>query len=202
MQYAMTILNIKNKNLKKILVTGPVFDKTEKIANINNYLSNYDLIIINGNISFPFNNTLFKYRIDIVEQLMSTNKVIYNIGNLDYKLSLTEPCVRDWIKGKPNVINLTFKNGYRIIITNGGINNKINYLINNIECSFVNYIDDKSWHELYNGKFGYVISNMPLSNGPPDFYTYSARIGTEYNKDMIIYGQEIGLNGLLDTIEI
>ena len=178
------------------------FDKVDKLSKIERYVPSYDLIVINGNISYPFSENGFKERVSILDNLMSTNKVIYNIGNLDYKLSLTQPAIREWLKDKPNVINLTFKNGYKINIINGGVNNKINNLINNIECTFINYINGQSWHELYNGKFGYIISNMPLNNELPKFYAHSARIGTAYKNDMIIYGQEVGLNGLLNTIEI
>lgn len=198
----MKTLSIRNNKIKKILVVGPLYDNTNKLKNIKNYINQYDLIVLNGNISFPFNNFDFKNRIKLIDELLATNKIIYNIGNLDYKISLDEECVAEWLKDKPNVINLNFDRGANIIITNGGISDTIKNLYNNLEASFVNLINNKPWHELYDGRFGRVISNLPLDDSP-SFYNYSARIGTKYSANNTkVYAQEVSSKGLLNTIEV
>lgn len=198
----MSLLNIKDRKIKKILTISPLYGNTQKLQKIFDLYAHYDLIILNGNITYPYDQRIFDKNKDIINNMLQSKKVIYNIGNLDYKISLTEEAVRSWLKGKPNLINLSFAKGTNLVITSGGINPNMNSLCNTVETSFVNKIHGKLWHKTYGGKFGYVISNMPLIAKPPSFYMYSARIGTPYNNNFIAYGQEADENGLLNNIEL
>jgi hypothetical protein len=186
---AKIIKNIKNK----VLIVGPIYDKLNKLSNV--IIDNYDLIILNGNVSYPNDNV--ENRINVIEELIKTNKVIYNLGNFDLKNNL------NWFKNKPNVVIIEFARGTKLIITSGGITPqmKSNKLMNDLETTFVSNIDNKPWHDSYNGSHGYVISNNPLTNKYPQFYNYSAQIGNTYESGKV-YAQEADANGLLQTIAL
>jgi len=136
----------------------------------------------------------------LLDDLIETKKVIYNIGHLDYEVSAHEYLVSNFIKNKPNVINLIFKRGNSVIVTDGGVTAEMNIENIGIESSFVSCNNNENWHKKYNGFLGYVISNSPVSDNNPDFYHYSCRIGTKYNENMKIFAQEIETNGIKNTI--
>jgi hypothetical protein len=190
------------KNVQNVLVIGPIYDKIDKLNKIFDFIKKYDLIVINGNICFP-NDEKIQDRIAIVEQLLQTNKVIYNVGNFDYQCMLTNNIVKKWIDDKPNVVGVKFVRGTRLIIVSGGLVPNMTWedLQGNLKISFVSEVDDMPWHLKYNGKLGYVISNNPLKNGPPEFFNYSARIGTK-SENPRVYGQEVNENGLQKTFLI
>lgn len=201
-----------SKNLTKIngkiLIIGSVYDK---FIDISNLLDKYQYIIYNGNICYPFNDLNKVYqRIDYINNLYQTKKVIYNLGNYDLKLlsflleNNSNHDLIKWILSKSNLISIKFEKGTSALIINGGVlpeNININSLENNIEISFLSYINDEPWHNFYNGRFGYIISNNPLNNDKPIFYNYSMQLGTKYDQNNTkIYAQEIDGFGLKETI--
>lgn len=190
----------------KILIIGPIYDKISILPQIEKISSNYNLIILNGNICYPFDDLIFvKQRIDLVSQL---NKVMYNLGDHDLQLlkilrnQNNHFDIQNWINQQPNMIIIEFKNQSNFIITNGGMIESITYdkLINNLETTFISQIDNKSWHQLYFGQHGYIISNNPLSLQEPQFYPYSMQMGNKYSENNKIYGQELDAYGLKQTI--
>ena len=187
------------KNIKNVLVIGPIYNKIEKLNKIFNFIEKYDLIIINGNICFP-NDENVQARIGIVDQLMTTNKVVYNAGNFDYQCMLENIFVKKWLADKPNVVGVKFLRGTRLIVVSGGLlpNMALEDLQANLKISFVSELGEVPWHLKYNGKLGYVISNNPLKNSSPEFFNYSARIGTKMENSRV-YGQEMNENGLQKT---
>jgi hypothetical protein len=202
---------ILKKNINKILVVGPIYDNINVFSFIEKNISHYDYIIINGSLCYPFNNIeSVKDRIKQLNELLISNKIIYNVSNYDYELlaklysNNSDKDIQDWISTKPNVIIITFTNQTNVIITSGGITplmNK-NSLNDSIETSFINNINNKSWHLSYNGMYGYIISNNPLTNDSPIFYKYSAQIGNKYSENLNIYAQEVDKFGLKKTILI
>lgn len=192
----MALLTVENKN--KLLIVGPLYNNINALDKVLDSINEYDLVILNGNMSYPFNKDEFKYKCDKIKDSLASGKLIYNIGDLDYKLSLSEPAVQAWIQGKPNVINIKFPRGINFLIVSGGILPDMTRqsLSNNIECSFVN----TNWHKTYNNKFGYVISNHPLIKEKPTFYVYSSRIGLPYEENGSIYGHIIDQYGVLESI--
>ena len=194
------LLTVPEK-LNKILVVSPIYNKIEKIDRVINLLNKYDLTILNGNICYPYDETV-QDRIKIVDSLIKEKRVIYVAGDLDYKTMLSHDDVRDWLIAKPNIVKVTFKRGTNILITCGGILPYMNNenIQNNLEVSFVNYLNGQPWQLKYGGKLDYVISNNPVSTKDPEFFNYSARIGSEYGDNVKIYGQVVNGNGLQETI--
>lgn len=201
---------ILNKNIDKALVVGPIYDKMDKLSNIYNMIDNYDQIIFNGGICFPYTNSLeVKSRLSKMDELIRTKKVIYNVDAHDlecaneYHINQKHYDIIDWIWSKPNVIIINFKKlQTTTIITGGGIAPLMNHhsLMDNLETSFISKINGISWHQLYGGMSGYIISNNPLTFKPPQFYKFSAQIGNEYGAETQVYAQEINGLGLKETI--
>lgn len=192
---------------EKILIVGPIYDKIDKLLKIEKLISKYKYIIFNGNLYYTLCNLeMFQERIDIMNKLISTGKIIYVLGNEDYMLfsDLTIKCpenIAKWYIQCPNVVMIEFINSLRVIVTCGGVTPKMNKdkLMDNLETSFVSKINDKPWHELYNGNYGYIISNNPLSENPPEFYNYSMRLGTPKESE-IVFAQEADQFGMKETI--
>lgn len=198
----MVAFTIK-KCTQKILVVGPVYDKFDKISlKIKEIQDNYQFIIFNGNISYPFiDNKDLESKIDYFDK---NNKWMFNIGNWDLKILLNTQIsnkIREWINNKSNVIIIEFVNKTSLIILNGGILPSFsrNDLLDNLEPTFVSYFNNDSWHKSYGGAYGYVISNHPLTEEKPEFYNYSMQLGTSYNCGKV-YAQEVDQYGMKETI--
>ncbi len=187
------------KTLQNILVVGPIYDKTEKLHKINNLIQKYDLIILNGSSCYPDNENLIE-RLKYIDSLLATNKVNYIVSDLDYQISLKNKLVNKWIFDKPNAINIKFSRGTQITIMAGGVLPNMSHkdLKVNLEISFVSSLGEVPWHQKYNGKLGYIISNNPLKAASPEFFNYSARIGTTLQTGRV-YAQQVNENGLQKT---
>ena len=195
----MTILNFNNAN--KVLVIGPIYDNFEILLKIEKLVNQYDRVIFNGSLTYPLDNFKTCQRLEHMSDLLKLEKVIYNISDIDYKLSMTNNMVADWLKHKPNAVNIKFNRGTSVLIISGGISPEMKQykdLESNLELSFVKEINNKSWHYSYNGRFGYVVSNNLLSEEEPKFFNYSAQIGIKHDKGKV-YAQEINENGLGNT---
>lgn len=197
---AITIRNSKHK----ILVVGSIYNNKEKLNRIKEIDHKYDLIIINGNLCYPYDN--IEEIENNINYINDNKKWIYNLGNYDLEFIIKNNSLKvsEWLKSKSNVIIIEFINQTKITILNGGITSKTNKfnLFNDIEVSFVSYINNKPWHEYYGGAFGYIISNFPQTTDFPSFYNYSAQIGNKYDIMCKTYGQEIDQYGLKETILI
>lgn len=200
------ISQITLKPAQKLLVVGPIYDHLPKLLQMKNMFSQYDWIIFNSGLCFP-NNDLseIKKRIEIMDQYLTTGKVIYNAGRSDYlfltHLSVSETFLQQWIRSRPNVV-LAEYHSRSIFIIDGGIPEKIigrTELGDNLEVSFVSNIKNKPWHQSYNGRLGYVISNNPLTLEQPQYYNYSMQLGNQYEAGHI-YAQEVWERGLKRTI--
>ncbi len=202
---------ILRENINKILVVGPIYDNINVFSFIEKNIAHYDYIIINGSLCYPYDNINFvRDRIKQVDKLLLSNKIIYNASNYDYELLATlyannsDKDIQNWINLKPNVIVVNFTNQTTAIITSGGVTPQMNKtsLNENIETSFISYINRKPWHLLYNGMYGYIVSNNPLTNEEPIFYKYSAQIGNKYSENTNVFAQEVDKFGLKKTILI
>lgn len=197
----MVALTLQNSN-HRILVVGPIYDKLDKLERAIDLSKYYDLTIFNGNICYPFEGA--ENRIEILDNYLKSEKIIYNVGNYDLQfLNRTEKeNIKEWIMSKPNTILISFENQSSMIITCGGISPtmKRTDLYDNLEISFISLIQNKPWHNLYGGGYGYIISNNPLTLSPPQFYNYSAQIGNSYGPETQVYAQEADQYGLKKTI--
>lgn len=200
----MTALILQNSN-HNILVIGSIYDRMDALENAFNLKDNYDLLIINGNVCYPNNLEDINNRIKTIDKYLKTGKCIYNVGQFDLQFSNKlddNNEIKKWINNKSNVIIINFINQSSIIILGGGITTETsrNNLYDNLEVSFVSKINNVPWHKLYGGGLGYIISNNPLTNEPPQFYNYSAQIGNYYSNNLNVYAQEINQFGLKKTI--
>lgn len=187
-------------NVKNILVTSSIYDKIDKLDKVMKLIDNYDYVIINGNVCYPDDGYVLD-RLQQIDNYLANNKIIYVAGQYDYQLMVTNNAVYQWIKNKPNVVNVKFMRGTSLIVVNGGIpiNMPREALESNLKITFCSKEGGVAWHHKYNGKLGYVISNNPLSNQPPEFFNYSARLGVKFSKNNKIYLQEANENGLQKT---
>lgn len=200
----MTALTIKNCD-KKILVVGPLYDKIEKLSSKQSLFDEHELIIFNGNLTFPNGNLQeVENRIKIMEEKLQPDKFIYNLADQDLILMLDlhenrkSSFILDWLKTKSNVVIINFINQSNLIITGGGLSPNMlrSDLYNNLEITFVSVINASSWHELYGGAYGYVISNNPLTKEFPKFYNFSLQLGNKYDQNNEAYAVSIGKNGI------
>ena len=184
------------KPFKKILVLGPIYDKTHKLPAISDLSKDYDWIVFNGDICYPGELCKVKPRIDQIREFLASYKAIYLAGRLDYLFAgkTNNYEVRDWIYSLPNIAIFDFQTR-PVLIMDGGIPKNIyerSKLMNNLELSFVSNIDNKPWHDSYYGCFGLVISNNPLTDKWPQHYTNSMQLGNVYNAGAPICAQEVG----------
>lgn len=200
----MVALTVKNFT-KKILVVGSFYDKIEILQTYQNLWDQHDLIIFNGNLCYPNDNLeLVERRIEKMDNLLQTGKFIYNLGNQDLMLmkrlsdNSKYTAIINWLKNKSNVIIIDFLNQSSLIITNGGVTPEMKRtdLYNNIETSFVSFVDNKSWHQQYGGNYGYIISNNPLTHDPPKLYNFSIQLGNIYSDKSQIYAVQIEQHGI------
>ena len=209
MLIAMTA-HILNKNMNKVLVVGPIYDKIDKLNNVVNMIPYYDHVIFNGGLSYPNKNPLeVASRLSQMDKLIRTKKVIYNVDSYDLKCAKEFYAKQDhleivnWIWSKSNVVMLNFsKLQTTTIITGGGVSPTMNQniLMDNLETSFISKIDGINWHKLYGGMYGYIISNNPLTFKEPQFHRFSAQIGNDYGSETQVYAQELDGLGLKNTI--
>ena len=126
-----------------------------------------------------------------------------------------------WLSDQPISLTFVFNNGTRVVVLHGGVRpgHSHNDLIDDIEICYIRNIDkngkhaplcskivdgkktyfpsnpdSKSWHELYDGRFGYIISGHEAQrDGVPKFYNYSCNIDTAcYNTGKLtamVYGE-------------
>ena len=188
---------ISRKIAHKILVTGPIYNLL-KLESLNNLVDNYELIVINGSLFYNLEN--IENKINNLNKLLN-DKIIYNLSDLDYVSSTQNEKIFNFIKNKSNVVTVNFNGGSCVTIVSGGIpfNMGKEGLQSNLEISFVSRLGEGAWHEQYGGKLGYIISNNPLKDAPPDYFAYSCRLGTTAQSQKT-YAQEVNQYGLQKTI--
>ena len=188
------------KNLQKILVVGPSYNQLNKIDKL---IDKYDYIILNSGMFHPsMTKEQTEIYFNILKELLLSSKIVYINGRYDYLLSnnTNNINIKNMILNGYNLAILEFVNR-NVLIMDGGIPINIktkNELLDNIEISFTTNINNKTWHQSYNGKFGYIISNNPITSSFPRFYNYSMQLGSEYGKT--VYAQEVEEIGLKQTI--
>lgn len=191
---------ILKKISKPILVVGSIYDNIRALNRILEISGNYQYVIINGNVSKPYDKSMVTERIRMIDQIPNA---LYNLGDEDYSvMNKYSNEITKWFKTKPNVIIINFANQSNVIVTNGGLISSMTLesLEDNIETSFVSLIDKISWHESYHGVIGYVISNNPKTSNEPHFYSHSLQMGNKYSDNTEVYAQEVTAYGLKRTI--
>jgi hypothetical protein len=192
------------KSLQKLLVVGPVYNKLNKIDEIEKLIPEHDWTIFNDSITFTNNHipTLVS-QLERMDQLLASGKVIYNAGSIDWtvanQMDILQPDqlkIAQWIQNKPNVVIANFNGSFQLVVVSGGIPADIishEQLNDNMEVSFVPHP-----HQTYPGGLGYVICNGPLTPWAPKFYRYSMQIGNTIEGQ--VYALQIDRNGVKRTI--
>jgi predicted MPP superfamily phosphohydrolase len=147
-------------------------------------------------------------------------KLIKKTRKSDDKLSKQ---LKWWAK-QPLVITFEFPRGALVTTLHAGVTPKMTMvsLKTDIEVVYVRDVDEngkmipliwkvneegekilvkskeggKSWHELYDGRFGYIVSgHVAQKDGTPSFYNHSANIDTGVYESGILTGQVFDSNG-------
>lgn len=184
------------KPFRKILVVGLIYNKMDKLAQVEALIPQYDFTIFNGGLLYPFDSNVQR-RIDKMNEITSKTKSVYLAGRLDYMQIGSSPALDKWIQGCYNVVVADFPSR-TVIVVDGGIppNTTRQDLAHDLEVSFISQIDNKPWHLNYNGGLGYVVSNNPLTVTTPQYYKYSMQMGNRYTQDSPVYAQEVDEIGL------
>lgn len=188
----------------KILVVGPLYDKIDKLSYLENKTSEYDWIIFNSGLCHSSNeDDQLNQRIIKMKDFIKKYKAIYLVGRSDYlMLAKTKNIeLENWINISYNIVFLDFPTR-NVVIVDGGIpitTTKRIELFNNLEVSFISRTKEKPWHDDYDGRMGYVISNNPLTNDYPKYYRHSMQLGN-FNNSNNVYAVEIDEIGLKKTI--
>lgn len=192
------------KTLQNVLVVGPIYNRLDKLKELEKMLPEFDWIIINDHISSDhYNHHTVESSIKHRDQLLSTGKVVCNIGGVDLlyasKLDVSDPLqfkIENWLRSQPNVVLMDFGGSFQCLVVDGGIPShitKLKQLTDNIEVSFAPHP-----HQTYSGGLGYVISNTPLTPWAPKFYPYSVQLGNVPAGQ--VYAFKIDRNGIRRTI--
>lgn len=135
-----------------------------------------------------------------------------------------------WLALQPLSLSLKFKNGYRITIVHGGVLPKHTWtdLNGNSDLVYVRTVDEngdyiplrwvvdnngnkklepkkigKTWHELYDGRFGYMVSGHDAQkDGIAKFYKHSCNLDSGCYVTGILTAQVFGENGREETIKV
>jgi len=128
----------------------------------------------------------------------------------------------------PNALSFIWPNGFRLTCVHAGVTPRHTWedLKYNSEICYVRSVNDngemipliwvekdgvkvlepkdpngKLWHELYDGRFGYIVSGHDQQNdGIPKFYKHSCNIDTAAYKTGILTAAIFGQNGFEKTI--
>jgi hypothetical protein len=190
---------------KKALVVGPIYDKIEILHSQKKLWEQQELIIFNGNLCYP-NDDLnqVEKRIEIMDDLIQSGKVIYNLGDQDLLLlrrldqNRQYPKIRNWLQNKSNVVIIKYLTQTQLVITNGGVLPTMQQkdLHHNFETSFISNINNQPWHRQYGGSYGYIISNNPLTQEAPEYHNFSLQLGNVYHQKSLTYAAQVGQYGI------
>jgi len=133
-----------------------------------------------------------------------------------------------WIDNLPWAISFVFPNGKSILVLHGGITPKNKYEdLGKSEVMYVKTVDEdgemipmkrktingkivlsaarpgRSWHELYDGRFGYICSGHDAQrDGRPKYYGYSCNVDTACYHTGILTCQTFDQKGLNETLYV
>lgn len=146
------------------------------------------------------------------------NHELKNIKRANNTRSMTPQL--SWLEKQPLVLSFLFENGSRVTVVHGGVKPSHTWddLDYDVETSYIRKLDEDgemiklewvgndlrpnkpgglSWHETYDGRFGYIVAgHEPLKDGKPKFYNYSCNIDTACYCTGIMTCQIISESGL------
>lgn len=162
-----------------VVIVAPIYNKIDKLVKIENIISKNTILILNGDVCYPYENIQeIENRIKTLNAFIEKYSAYYLIGNKDL-LCLSDNkynnFIKKWIDKQKLTLTIKFNNNTITTILHGGITESMKSFedLNNLEVCFVNKIDNRLWHESYNGRFGDIISSNPNSKDGIKFFNHS-----------------------------
>ena len=134
-----------------------------------------------------------------------------------------------WLNEQPLALSFVFNTGTRLTIVHGGVTPHHTWrdLAGNSELVYIRTLNEngdyiplkwetkngqkvlkstakgKPWHELYDGRFGYIASgHHAQADGDPKFYNYSCNLDTACYHTGILTAQKFDERGKVELIQI
>jgi hypothetical protein len=190
-----TVISLKSN--QRALVVGHLNGNVRKLQQASYLGSDYDWLVLNGG-AFSSDNSSSELltRLDLLQQIP---RMTYVLGRSDYLAweKINCPKLLAWLETQANLAILSFPSR-EVLIMDGGLTNGLSkqQLENNPEISFISQIDNKPWHQSYNGGLGYAISNNPLTNYPKH-WKHSLQLGSDQAQVFVQEVDGIGLKRIL-----
>lgn len=133
-----------------------------------------------------------------------------------------------WWRDQPLVLSFEFERGKKLTVVHAGVSPKMtaDHLGNDIEVCYVRDVDEsgkmipltwaykdgvktlikarpggKSWHELYDGRFGYIAAgHNAQKDGAAKFFDYSCNLDSAVYETGILTGQVFNSSGNLEEL--
>lgn len=162
-----------------VIIVAPIYNKIDKLAKIENFISKNTILILNGDVCYPYENIQeIENRISVLDAFIKKYSAHYLIGNKDLLYLSNNKYnnfIKKWVDRQKLTLTIKFNNNTTTTILHGGITKSMKSFddLNTLEVCFVDKIDNKLWHEYYNGRFGDIISSNPNSNEGIKFFNHS-----------------------------
>ncbi len=183
------------------------------------------IIVITGDmIDKGFGYEAFTEICTLAQDLSSKGWLYFTKGNHELKAlrkakkkGELDSCMA-WVNRQPISLSLYYPNGQRYTFVHAGITPKMEEkdLDSNLDVCYCRGVDSDgkhvesrlqengkykfvreatSWHEVYDGRFGYVVSgHQPILTGKPKFYEHSCNIDTACFRTGILTGLIISVD--------
>ena len=212
---------------KELLITGDIheneylFDKLIQQTNIGDKR----ILVVIGDVWNIHESGISKSIIRKIARLSAAGWAYMIKGNHEQKIinKNREPSMEvEWCRTLPLILNFIFTNLNNISVVHGGVTPfhtrenvstdpevmYIRTLDENNKPVPVQWIDGKlqpqkngiAWHEVYDGRFGYMISSHGSDEAPIKHFKHSCSINSRCYKNKGIIGQVVSSQGTLGKV--
>lgn len=202
--------DIKDKTL---LVVGPLYNQMDKLYALRPMIKENHIVVFLGDICFPYQKfSEVVPRVHTIKEFMTGITAHYVLGDKDLlymrKTINSHTDTHDWLGQQNLAIRFVFPNNTSALIVHGGILPKHttwSEINNDVEVAFISNLPQikKSWHNSYNGRFGYVLSSHPAAkDNEVEKSKHSISLDTNAHESGKLAVQEFTEKGLGETIYI
>lgn len=203
-------IDVKDKSL---LVVGPLYNKMDKLFALTPLIKEDSIVVFLGDIAYPFNKfSDVPPRIETIKTFMEGKDCHYVLGDKDLiymqKTFSSSADTHEWLSKQSTAIRFMFDNGTSVLAVHGGIlprHTTWGEVNSDLEISFITEVTSikKSWHKLYNGRFGYVVSShLANKDNKVEIHKHSISLDTNAHESDVVAVQEFTKNGLGQTFYI
>lgn len=193
---------------QELLVIGPIYNQIDKLPLLEKHTKNR-LVVFLGDLCYPYNSfTDISERLKSLRSFIQGKRCFYILGDKDLifmkKIFSSHTDTYDWLNAQRKALRFSFSNNTNILLVHGGVlpsHKTWNEVQNDLESAFITNLQEtgKPWHDIYDGRFGYVISSHPSE---VKIYNHSMSLETEgFNTDKLA-AQVYGPNGLGETLYV